>query len=283
MSLADGVWATGGSSVRGASHVRRDMPNQDALALAPAAANGTPTLDAEAFIAAVADGHGAAAYHLSEVGAHLAVNCAVEALRRFVGGGGGEGIVDEILTRWRQAVVTDHQTRSGTATDWVEASSDVLTPYGCTLAAVAVAPGQLLVLQIGDSDVLFGYPDGRIERPLPVDQGLVGEQTYSLCAPDAALRFRVRTMAADGASNWPDFVMLSTDGVAKSFANEAAFLAVARQYRDTLHKVGLTEVLGRLDDWLTEVSRRGSGDDVTLCLANRTPGRAAAADDDSDW
>ena len=282
MSLAGGVWAAGGSSVRGASHVRRSMPNQDALALAPAAADGGPTLDAEAFIAAIADGHGAAAYHLSEIGAHLAVTCAVEALRRFVGGDGGEGIVDEILARWRQAVVSDHQTRAGAPSDWVEASADVFTPYGCTLAAVAMAPGQLLVLQIGDSDVLFGYPDGRIERPLPVDHGLVGEQTYSMCAPDAALRFRVRTIAPVDAQSWPDFVMLSTDGVAKSFADEAAFLAVARQYRDTVRKVGLTEVLGRLDQWLAEVSRRGSGDDVTLCLANRTPGLAAAAEDD-DW
>jgi hypothetical protein len=146
-----------------------------------------------------------------------------------------------------------------------------------------MAPGQLLVLQIGDSDVLFGYPDGRIERPLPVDQGLVGEQTYSLCAPDAAQRFRVRTMAADGALSWPDFVMLSTDGVAKSFADEKAFLAIGRQYRDTVQKVGLPEVLGRLDGWLTEVSRRGSGDDVTLCLASRTAGGGSATDDDSDW
>lgn len=282
MSLADGVWAAGGSSVRGASHVRRNKPNQDAIAWAPAGTGGKPTLDAEAFIAAVADGHGAPAYDRSDTGSRIAVNCAIEALRRFVGGGGSEGVVEEILTRWREAVMADHANRAGAGADWVEAPSDVLIPYGCTLAAVAMAPGQLLVLQIGDSDVLFGYPDGRIERPLPVDQGLVGEQTYSLCALDAAERFRVTTMALDGATNWPDFVMLSTDGIAKSFADEAAFLAIARQYRDTVRKVGLPEVLGRLDDWLAEVSRRGSGDDVTMCLANRAPGTAAPGDD-SDW
>lgn len=283
MSLANGVWATGGSSVRGASHVRRDKPNQDAIAWAPTGDQGKPILDAEAFIAAVADGHGAPAYDRSDTGSKIAVACAIEALRRFVGGGTGEGVVEEILARWREAVVADHQARAGTGTDWVEASSDVFTPYGCTLAAVAMAPGQLLVLQIGDSDVLFGYPDGRIERPLPVDQGLVGEQTYSLCAMDAAQRFRITTMAADGAQTWPDFVMLSTDGIAKSFADEKAFIAIASQYRDTVKKVGLPEVLGRLDEWLAEVSKRGSGDDVTLCLASRSAGSGAAADDDSDW
>jgi serine/threonine protein phosphatase PrpC len=280
MSLAHGVWAAGGSSVRGASHVRRDVPNQDALAVAPAG----PAQDVEAFIAAVADGHGAPAYHHSDVGSRLAVGCAIEALRRFVGGGGAEGMVEEILTRWREAVMADHQARAHAGdSDWVDATTDVLIPYGCTLAAVAMAPGQLLVLQIGDSDVLLGYPDGRIERPLPVDQGLVGEQTYSLCAQDAAERFRVRIIAPDSAQDWPDFVMLSTDGIAKSFADEKSFLAIARQYRETLQKVGLGEVLGRLDDWLAEVSKRGSGDDVTLCLASRSPGREAAADDDSDW
>ncbi len=283
MSLAQGVWAAGGSSVRGASHVRRDMPNQDALALAPSGTGGKQATDVEAFIAAVADGHGAPAYHHSDIGSRLAVGCAIEALRRFVGGGGAEGMIEEILARWREAVMADHHARAQVGADWVETSPDVLVPYGCTLAAVAVAPSQLLVLQIGDSDVLFGYPDGRIERPLPVDQGLVGEQTYSLCALDAAQRFRARIMVPDDALGWPDFVMLSTDGIAKSFADEKAFVAIARQYRDTLQKVGLNEVLGRLDDWLAEVSRRGSGDDVTLCLASRTPGREAAADDDSDW
>lgn len=283
MSLANGVWAAGGSSVRGASHVRRDKPNQDAIAWAPTGADGKPMLDAEAFIAAVSDGHGAPAYDRSDTGSRIAVNCAIEALRRFVGGGSGEGIVEDILTRWREGVMADHQSRAQAGADWVEASADVLIPYGCTLAAVAVAPGQLLVLQIGDSDVLFGYPDGRIERPLPVDQGLIGEQTYSLCAVDAAQRFRVTTMAPGGPLDWPDFVMLSTDGIAKSFADEKAFLAIARQYRDTVQKVGLPEVLGRLDDWLAEVSRRGSGDDVTLCLASRTAGSAPAAGDDSDW
>lgn len=282
MSLANGVWAAGGSSVRGASHVRRDMPNQDALAWAPADPAGKPTLDAEAFIAAVADGHGAPAYDRSDVGSRLAVNCAIGALRRFVGGGTSDGIVEEILTRWRQAVAADSQGR-GHGGDWVEATTDLLTPYGCTLAAVAMAPGRLLVLQIGDSDVLFGYPDGRIERPLPVDQGLVGEQTYSLCAADAAQRFRLRTVAQDDGAAWPDFVMLSTDGIAKSFADETAFIAIARQYRDTVQKVGLPDVLGRLDDWLAEVSKRGSGDDVTLCLASRSAGDGSAASDDSDW
>jgi serine/threonine protein phosphatase PrpC len=283
MTLANGVWATGGSSVRGASHARRGKPNQDSIAWAPAGDAGKPTLDAEAFIAAVADGHGAPAYDRSDVGSRLAVNCAIEALRRFVGGGSGEGIVEEILARWREAVMADHQGRTQGGSDWVEPTADVFTPYGCTLAAVAMAPGQMLVLQIGDSDVLLGYPDGRIERPLPVDQGLIGEQTYSLCAVDAAQRFRVRVMApADGAP-WPDFVMLSTDGIAKSFADEKAFVAIARQYRDTVQKVGLPEVLGRLDDWLAEVSRRGSGDDVTLCLASRSAASGAAAGDDSDW
>ena len=281
MSLASGVWAAGGSSVRGASHVRRDMPNQDSIAWAPAGLPGKPTLDAEAFIAAVADGHGAPAYDRSDVGSRLAVDCAIESLRRFVGGGTGEGIVEDILTRWRQAVAADHQSRTQGG-DWVDTATDMLTPYGCTLAAVAMAPGQLLVLQIGDSDVLFGYADGRIERPLPVDHGLVGEQTYSMCALDAAQRFRVRTMAPGDAASWPDFVLLSTDGVAKSFADEQAFIAVARQYRDTVRKVGLPEVLGRLDDWLAEVSRRGSGDDVTLCLASRSASGGAPADDD-DW
>ena len=265
------AWSFGGASVRGAAHIRRGQPNQDAIGWLPpaAAAQG-----AESFAAAVSDGHGAAAYYRSEVGARLAVETAKAVLGRFLEApdptGDARVVAAEVLAGWRAAVMQD-LAGNPIEDDWVDSEQERLLPYGATLAAVAVRPDRLIALQIGDGDMLFGYPDGKIERPLASDQGLVGEQTYSLCLDDAADRFRARLYRRIEGQPWPDFVMLSTDGVSKSFADEKAFQSIARDYRASVRKMGLRSVLAQLETWLSDVTQRGSGDDVTLCLAIGAP------------
>ena len=65
--------------------------------------------------------------------------------------------------------------------------------------------------------------------------------------------------------------MLSTDGVSKSFADEDAFRAVGQHYHSALRDGQFTAVLAQLPGWLADVSRRGSGDDATLCLVQWLP------------
>src|SRR4051794_21077123 len=69
-------WRMIGASVRGASHVRTELPNQDAIAMAPFEADAP-------LILAVSDGHGSAKYFRSHKGAQIAVKTAVEALLHF--------------------------------------------------------------------------------------------------------------------------------------------------------------------------------------------------------
>jgi serine/threonine protein phosphatase PrpC len=275
--MVDGMaWSLGGASVRGAAHVRRGQPNQDAIGWVPPVAGAEATAF---FAAAVSDGHGGAAYYRSEVGARLAVDVAKAILGRFLEAPQPSDdtgpIVAEILATWRQAVMQD-LAGNPVESDWIESEQEKLLPYGATLAAVAIRPDCLIALQIGDGDMLFGYADGRVERPLPSDEGLFGEQTYSLCLDNAAERFRVRTRRRVEGQPWPDFVMLSTDGVSKSFADEKTFLSIARDYRASVRKIGLRSVLDQLEKWLSDVSHRGSGDDVTLCLAVGAPSAALA-------
>ncbi|HJQ56171.1 MAG TPA: PP2C family serine/threonine-protein phosphatase [Vineibacter sp.] len=262
------AWSLGGATVRGAAHVRRGQPNQDAVGWL-CVPNGTA---AHGFAAAISDGHGGAAYYRSDVGARLAVETAMAVLVRFLEApppqAGARAVAAEVLAAWRQAVMHDLAGNPiASEGDWVESEQEKLLPYGATLAAVAIGPDRLIALQIGDGDMLFGYPDGRVVRPLPDDKGLVGEQTYSLCLDDAATRFRVWESRPDAGQPWPDFVMLSTDGVAKSFSDEATFQSIAREYRASIRKLGLNGVLAQLEKWLNDVTVRGSGDDVTLCLA----------------
>jgi serine/threonine protein phosphatase PrpC len=258
-----GGWIAGGASVRGPAHRRREAPNQDAILWRPQ--DGAGAL----LVAAVADGHGAAAHFRSGTGARLAVEAALAVLGRM---DEAASPAVEIHAAWKRAVLAHADatpTEDWPAGDWIESDDDRLLPYGTTLIAVAAHGARAVALQIGDGDLYFGYPDGRIERPLPDDAGLVGEQTYSLCAPDAAARFRVAMLPGPAAGALPDFALLATDGVAKSFADDAAFHAVVQHYRQAMRGGEPASVFAQLPGWLETVTQRGSGDDATLCLAAR--------------
>jgi serine/threonine protein phosphatase PrpC len=264
MIIPNGHWLVGGASARGAAHQRRGMPNQDAINWLP---RGTT---ARHFIAAVADGHGALPHIHSQVGAQLAVEGASSVLEWFLSGDASAvsaaELTAETLLFWRDGVAR-HAAAAAGADEWIEPTVDRHVQYGSTLLAIAASDEVTVALQIGDGDLFLGYPDGRLERPLPQDEGLIGEQTYSLCAPDALSRFRVAVLR--DAVSQPDFVLLATDGVSKSFAGEAEFRNVVAHYRHAMMKCDPPAVLDPLSDWLASVSKRGSGDDVTLCLAVR--------------
>src|SRR3954468_9461547 len=74
------IWRVLGCSVRGASHRRAHLPNQDAIAWA-----AQPTGGGRSAILSVADGHGAAASFRSATGSALAVQAAIGLLTEFLG------------------------------------------------------------------------------------------------------------------------------------------------------------------------------------------------------
>src|SRR6266540_3539342 len=84
------IWRFVGCSVRGASHRRGSLPNQDAIAWAPASGVGSPLL------LGVADGHGAQASFRSATGSALAVDVAIGLLTEFLGEQENSGL-DQLL------------------------------------------------------------------------------------------------------------------------------------------------------------------------------------------
>jgi hypothetical protein len=255
-ALATGTpaWAAGGASVPGASHLRRGVPNQDAVAWWPRERSGP-----QAGLA-LSDGHGSPVHARSEIGARLAVEAARDVLSAEAGERPDpEALGAGIVRLWRERVLADFAGRA--PPDGWTAGADPLPLYGATLVAAGATPRGLVLLQIGDGDLLLRRRDGAILRPLPDDEGLVGEQTYSLCLADAERRLRAALVPdIDGI----DLVMLSTDGLSKSFAQEADFLRLAAAWHETLAGMGLAPVVAALPEWLSAASRRGSGDDVTL-------------------
>lgn len=262
MTDAQTTWVVGGASSIGSAHVRRGIANQDAIAWLPDGGSH------ERFIATVSDGHGGQPHFRSNVGSKLAVEAAISALEWFLDDPEQfQQLPKDVVDIWRKSVQQHIEEHPFTN----DAPSNVFSAYGATLIAAAASPRFLVVLQIGDGDLLLGYPSGKIERPLADDEGLVGEQTYSLCLEDAHTYVRVRMMDLDWEEQWPNFVLLSTDGVSKSFVNDAAYFAIVENYRDLCLKSvdNFQTTLDALPAWLEEVSGGGSGDDSTLCIAIR--------------
>lgn len=255
------LWRIGGASVRGPAHIRGGKPNQDSIAWLPQGGTGSR------IVAAVSDGHGAAPHFRSDVGSAFAVEAASEVLAWDLDDSESDefegGLVGEIARSWR-AKVAAHL-----AAEPIEAGNGgAYIPYGATLLAAGATEEQLIALQIGDGDLLIGYPDGRIERPLASDEGLIGEQTYSLCLGDAEQRFRLAFFWRSEDKPLPDFLMLSTDGVSKSFRDDNLFTAAITSLRGLAFE-NWERTLSALPGWLNDVTTQGSGDDSTLCLALR--------------
>ncbi|RYF92344.1 MAG: protein phosphatase 2C domain-containing protein [Caulobacteraceae bacterium] len=261
------IWTIGGASVRGASHLRSGKPNQDALAWHP------PAGVAARVVGAVSDGHGARAHFRSADGARIAVEQAIARLTRLIAEPESDeanaALAGDILRAWRRAVDADAAGRPYSAEEAALLTGPRLGAYGATLLTLAAEEDALTILQIGDGDLMLGYPDGRIERALRSDAGLVGEETYSLCQEDAETRFRVTSLWRTDEAHWPDFALLATDGVSKSYRDDAAFEGAVARLRD-LARSDWVELMSSLPAWLEELSGKGSGDDATLCLAIRT-------------
>jgi serine/threonine protein phosphatase PrpC len=257
-------WQVFGHSQIGSAHRRRGIVNQDHVGwhADPAAA---------AFVGAVADGHGGSAYFRAEVGSRLAVQAALDCLRPWEQSQAPDPgrVAAAIHRRWVD-LVGAHQATDPYA-QGVEPGD--LVPYGSTLVAAASSPRWLVTVQIGDGDVYVGDHGGPLRHVEAGQDAFVGELTLSLCLPEAAAHFTVRVADLDWAEAAPDFVVLATDGVGKSFPTGAAFAQTLAQMRRICADPSTSPaaVADQLPAWLGEVSARGSGDDASLLVATRVP------------
>jgi Protein phosphatase 2C len=289
-------WKVHGVSVRGASHERTGLPNQDAWA-----SEATLLKEGASMILAVADGHGNAKSFRSAKGSEFAVKVATETLREFAAAFASQanlGVVErameselpkEIVKRWRDRV-NEHRTANPfnetelgaiTPADRKQIEEFPLVAYGATLLAVLQLDKFIGYLQLGDGDILVVSDKGEVSRPLPPDERLIGNETTSLCSigisggkfrPKAGqtgawVDFRIKL--AQTASSQPVLILVSTDGYKNSFRTDGDYLRVGSDILETLRSNGLEYVKENLANWLVEASKVGSGDDVTVGLLVR--------------
>lgn len=175
-------WQANGRSVRGASHKRDGLPNQDNNAIwwPRASPTGAP------LVVAVADGHGSAKNFRSDRGAQFAVGVAIaeikdiierqpnlvglsqrdpstmSALKRMV----EEQLPEALVRRWRRAVgkhLKEHplepeqlayvEQKSG-AKARAAVEKDNVIAYGATLLMAWITDSFIAYLQLGDGDIV---------------------------------------------------------------------------------------------------------------------------------
>jgi serine/threonine protein phosphatase PrpC len=279
--------------VRGANHERAGLPNQDAIYWFPEYG------EEQTLILVLSDGHGSAKYFRSAQGAAAAVQTAARVISEFHGGQvtgvslsgvkrlAEERLPQDLVRAWEQHVRRHLYEYPFTETEWkrlCQHEDDGMlirqaienTPtmaYGATVLAVLVTPAFILYLQLGDGDILTVSETGEVSRPLQRDERLFGNETTSLCSPEAWHDFQVRfqTIEPTSPETIPALILASTDGYINSFRNEEGFLQVGTDLLDMIRTDGLDEINNRLETWLHEASKAGSGDDVTLGILCRAP------------
>lgn len=269
--------------MRGAIHARSHRPNQDAIDW------HMPASAADCLVLAVADGHGSPRYIRSHRGAKLAVTLGVQMLRRFgekhagpkklaaIADHAAEQIPRSYVRQWQEAVQADLDQRPFSAQEqeaWQEVQSsrrmqdDPMRAYGATILAALITPDYLLLLQLGDGDIVIVDSSGDVRRPpLARDPRLMANQTTSLAGAEAWRN--MQTFFQPLTERPPELIMLATDGYANSFADEAGFLAAAPDLLQSLRSRGVKRTGNQLTRWLHATSEAGSGDDISVGLAFR--------------
>jgi len=170
-----------------------------------------------------------------------------------------------------QALVQDWiervKEKAGVSKSETRSEKEILLQYGSTLLAALVTPEFLLFAQLGDGDILTVMDDGTVTRLIPKDKRLIANETTSLCMPYAWREMKVVFQPVS--AELPVLILLSTDGYANSFASEPDFLQVGKDYLELIRQQGLKQVAAHLEQWLTETSTCGSGDDIAVGLIYR--------------
>jgi len=261
-------WQVVGQTVRGATHERNGLLNQDAIYWLPSEGRG-PSV-----VLAAADGHGSARYSRSHIGAALAVEKAARLVAEFLRSQADvdnlslikhateEWLPRALVREWSKAVAEDLKTDPLSPGELVGLDAESLVAYGATLLVAAVTERFVLYLQLGDGEILAVSDSGEVVRPLTKDERLFGNETTSLCASEAWRDFRVSFQPLTQSP--PALILLSTDGYPNSFRDEAGFLQVGSDILRLIRENGLASVNDQLAGWLRDSTRAGSGDDVTL-------------------
>ena len=268
---------------RGFSHMKMDTACQDAVAY-----------DQDVAVCAVSDGHGSEKYFRSGVGAALAVEVAIEAVKAFMAKQNTyrnenddhkyagqilsnanyakilHNLAGYIVTRWVEQLEEHWQTNPCNDLEKalcdkhftnVKLEESFTKIYGATLIIGVITERFGFAIQIGDGAACIIKQNGhKLVPPELIDENQFGGRTNSLSSTNCLPLFRfyyTKTI--------PKAIVVASDGVVDSYGgNDGKDFQKFCAKLVELYADNYEQAQGFLEDWLPQLSEQGSQDDVAV-------------------
>ena len=268
-------------NTQGFSHLQNDIPCED---------HGMVRASGGCKVFAAADGHGDPNCPRSAYGSEKACEIALDELEIFQKEIAENDMEESLLTSEREAGRILRQLAARIISKWIQAVNDQLEAepltdeerdacdvyrplydegrylehiYGTTLAAGLQTENYLLLVSQGDCRCAVFHEDGSVTEPVPWDDKCLANVTTSLCDEDAAERCRFSLI--DLRNDPVIACIVSSDGVEDSFADLELEHAYFRRLLIEAGEKGTEAMEEALQESLPELSKSGSGDDITIC------------------
>ena len=131
--------------------------------------------------------------------------------------------------------------------------------YGTTLIAVCQTRNYWFGMQIGDGKCVCISQDGSMYEPIPWDEDCQANITTSICDSEAIEEFRYCFM-----KECPVATLMGTDGIDDSYADAEEMYVLYRSILAIFAEHGRETGESEIQAFLPGLSRKGSGDDVSI-------------------
>lgn len=252
-------------TTKGYAHLKDKKPCQDYSACYK---------DKERTVITCCDGHGGAAYIRSNLGSKMASTAVLNVLLtitpsmiyRVKKEDLENKIKLSILCEWNRMVeehLTKKKIKKADLKDLDEDQIDSLRinptkAYGTTLTGAMLLENKLVVVGIGDTEVIT-FRKGEMFRVFDDEDDPVGNVTYSMCQEDAYSYLRVKVLDFKSL----DGIILCTDGLSSPYQsyvnfNESFIKPIVKKILEDKNTIYIDKFIENL------ASELGNGDDVSL-------------------
>lgn len=239
----------------------------------------------------VCDGHGGEKYFRSATGSNFACMAGQKMISQFMDlilsrgemTSSWDALLSQleiaIISEWNELVACDYAEHPFESDErFANLSEDIknsllstpIKAYGSTFIAAVLADRFMFVLKLGDGNVCTLNAQNRVcvfdkARQELADDQLQFNLTTSLCNSDAAKSFKHCVVPINDI-NRINGVLLSSDGVINSFSTLEAYVAFVENVFKGFQSQKLGDAKQELADFLPELSKKGSGDDLSIAV-----------------
>lgn len=173
-----------------------------------------------------------------------------------------QGFFEALWKEWLDTIHKDSE--NDPFTEYEKAllgENRIAKAYGCTLLAFLRTPYYWFAFQIGDGKMLSCDNTLTWKEPVPWDHNCFLNRTTSLCYSNPLPYFRY---AYDGEGKFPMAVIMGSDGLDDSWVSMANLQDFYTQTLRIFSEHGYENTLTELADYLSELSKKGSHDDMSM-------------------